>query len=280
MTTAEITTPERIGTKVWDNKRLVASANAITLEISDSGYAQVCSTWHAEETALPFTRIYIVEAGSAWIADRTQTLPMEPNRVYVIPAGAPCAYGCDSHMRKLFFHVNVYRPDRYDILWGSSQIGCFPLEPDLVQRLIHHYQGSSYLDAVIVQRELLGILSAYLDTFQAATENSPSYSDVVAQTIDYIHRNLSAKLRNEELAKRLFISRTYLTDRFRKETGTSLGRYIDDQLMFEAQLRLCKTDASIRTISKELGFSDQFYFSRRFKELCGMTPLQYRKNNR
>lgn len=274
------TTPVRIGTKVWFNRNLESAVNAMSLEIFSSGHAEVRNTWHSEKMAEPFTRIYIVEEGNAWIRDNTQTFQMEPNRAYVIPAGVPCAYGCESRMRKLYFHVYIYRPDRYDLLLGSSQIGCFPLDAAFVQKLIRHYHGSSCLDAVVVQEALTGILATYLEAFQTTPANASGYSDVVAQTIDYIHRNLSAKLRNEELAKRLFVSRTYLTDRFRKETGVSLGKYIDEQLMLEAQLRLCRTDTSIRTISKELGFSDQFYFSRRFKAMYGLTPLQYRKKNR
>ena len=132
----------------------------------------------------------------------------------------------------------------------------------------------------MLRSQLLLLLGQYLQQTDSLSAMPPHYSEVVVKAMDYIHKHLSARLRNEELAKHLYVSRTYLTDRFRKETGTSLGRYIDDQLMFEAQLRLCKTDSSIRTISKDLGFSDQFYFSRRFKELCGVTPLQYRKNNR
>ena len=103
---------------------------------------------------------------------------------------------------------------------------------------------------------------------------------MVLKTIDFINGHISAKLRIKELADRLFVSRTYLTERFRKETGVSLGKYIDDRLMQEAQLRLCRTEDSIYTISLDLGFSDQCYFSRRFKQLCGLTPQQYRSQNR
>ena len=38
------------------------------------------------------------------------------------------------------------------------------------------------------------------------------------------------------------------------------------------------TDISILTLSRRLGFSDQFYFSRRFKEIFGKSPREYRKN--
>jgi len=67
---------------------------------------------------------------------------------------------------------------------------------------------------------------------------------------------------------------------FRKEVGVSVGQYIDDQLMRTAQERLDQTNDSIAKISQSLGFADSYYFSRRFKQLCGITPLRYRRLRR
>ena len=71
-----------------------------------------------------------------------------------------------------------------------------------------------------------------------------------------------------------------MSEKFRQEVGVTLGKYIDDQLMAAAQWQLLKTKVSIGEISDALGYCDQFYFSRRFKQLCGETPLQYRKKIR
>ena len=83
----ENTTPVRIGTKVCMNEQLMDVLNGMTLEVHDSGYAEVRNTWHADNSLCPFTRIYIVREGTAWISDPEQTFRMEKNRVYVIPAG-------------------------------------------------------------------------------------------------------------------------------------------------------------------------------------------------
>lgn len=271
---------KRIGTKVWRNEKLIAAANAMTVQIHDNGYAEVRNTWHSEKSALPFTRIYIVQKGTAWISDSVQTYQMEPNHVYIIPPGAACSYRCDGIMRKLYFHINVYNADHYDLLWGSQRIGCFPVERDYVETLLEHYRRDEYLDVTILRAELLRLFGRYLRQYRPAALVPREYSEVVLKTIDFINGHISAKLRIKELADRLFVSRTYLTERFRKETGVSLGKYIDDRLMQEAQLRLCRTEDSIYTISLDLGFSDQCYFSRRFKQLCGLTPQQYRSQNR
>jgi two-component system response regulator YesN len=62
--------------------------------------------------------------------------------------------------------------------------------------------------------------------------------------------------------------------------GISLGKYIDDQLIASAQRQLSQTQASIGQISNALGYSNQCYFSRRFKQISGMTPQAYRAKNK
>ena len=64
-----------------------------------------------------------------------------------------------------------------------------------------------------------------------------------------------------------------------RELGMTVGQYIDDRLLVEARSMLCHSDQEISQISAALGFSDQFYFSNKFKARTGYTPLQYRKVN-
>jgi len=45
-----------------------------------------------------------------------------------------------------------------------------------------------------------------------------------------------------------------------------------------AQFRLHDTAAGVAEIAAELGFCDQFHFSRVFRAITGCSPLQYRKN--
>ena len=106
------------------------------------------------------------------------------------------------------------------------------------------------------------------------------YSRLVTDTIAYIRDNLSSQLRLDNLASISFVSKSQLRNKFRSETGITLGRYIDEQLILEAQRRLCQTEDAISKISFDLGFCDQFYFSNRFSRRCGIAPQVYRKRTR
>lgn len=73
------------------------------------------------------------------------------------------------------------------------------------------------------------------------------------------------------------MSPSTLAKRFKAETGTTLGRYLDGLLLQKAQQKLLSTDEPIGRIAEALGFCDQFYFSRYFKQRRQETPSRYRQ---
>lgn len=102
----------------------------------------------------------------------------------------------------------------------------------------------------------------------------------MADAISYIRQNLSLGISVRQLSDMLFVSESMLSKRFTKETGISIGKFVDREVMIEAQRRLLLSDEPIQQISEELGFCDQFYFSKKFKQFCGISPIKYRKQSR
>lgn len=103
-------------------------------------------------------------------------------------------------------------------------------------------------------------------------------SPIVDRTIRYITRNINQKIFVEEIAKHLKVNRSYLSVKFKAETGMSVSDFITKQKIIEAQRLLRNTDKSLLQISNYLDFSSQSYFQLQFKKYTGMTPLQYRQN--
>lgn len=241
--------------------------------------AELDESWRGESYTLPFNRMYLVESGGGILAIGGREVTMRPGMAYLVPAGAPLRYRCDGYMKKTFLHFNLLRPDQYDIMDGFGQVCQVPLPPELHARLRQGGSGSTIAHHLLVKQSFYELLGLFLEGYDLAAGNIPSYCAHVEDTLAYIRENLSAKLRVEDLAKRRFVSQSCLAEVFRREVGVSIGRYIDDQLMMAAQLRLCKTRDSIQTISRDLGFSDQCYFARWFKKAQGVTPTQHRKRS-
>ena len=104
-----------------------------------------------------------------------------------------------------------------------------------------------------------------------------NYSETVKKIIIYIQNNLSMSLTTEEIAKNLFLSKTTVATAFKKETGTTIGEYIDNLIFTKISYLLANDSISIREISQQFGFCDSHYLSRRFKKKFKVTPTEFRK---
>ena len=192
--------------------------------------------------------------GEAVLTTDEQRVVMEPGHLYLIPPGLRFDYSCRDRFTKLYFHVNILRPDGYDLMQGFGRIGVASVEPARIANLAARYGSNRLADLVQVKTELYRLMDQILTEYDFASDAMRTYSPWIQDTISYIQANLSARLSVEQLARRLFVSRSFLTERFRRETGVTIGRYLDDQLMAAAQWQLLRTGRSIGEISESLGY--------------------------
>ena len=95
---------------------------------------------------------------------------------------------------------------------------------------------------------------------------------------NYIQHHMSETITVEQIAAALFLSRPYLSRRFKTETGENLKDYIYLEKMAEARRLLRYSDKSIAAISDYLGFSSQSHFTKEFKKYVGKNPGEYRES--
>lgn len=259
---------------------MAKTVSSIQLYLGYAGYATVNQAWKTDRLSTPFNRLYLVESGEGMLYTEREEIVMRPGKAYLLPAGLSCSYRCPETMCKLFFHLNLQQPNGYDIMLGFDRIAVADISLESLQKLRGSCEGNSCIDSIAVTVSLYQILLDMQEVYGFAKDVLPAYSDLVSNTIQDIRNHLSAQLRVGELAKRQYVSRTHLSQQFHKEVGVSIGKYIDQQLMNEAQWQLSRTDDSVEKISSALGFCNQFYFSKCFKDSCGMSPLAFRKRLR
>lgn len=92
-----------------------------------------------------------------------------------------------------------------------------------------------------------------------------------------IDADSSAPIRLGKLAEEMDLSRHYLCRAFKKHTGVSIGAYQLRQRINNAMQMLLDSRDSVLDVALACGFSDQSFFNRKFKELAGVTPTQWRK---
>jgi len=120
------------------------------------------------------------------------------------------------------------------------------------------------------------MLLDYTDKVQKLQNNSHSKS--IIKSMNYINKHLYEKLSIPEIAEYTGINASYLSQLFRKQAGISISKYIQIKKIAEAK-KLLLDKSSILNVSVLLGFNDQSYFTKVFKECTGITPKEYKQSS-
>ncbi len=262
------------------NSAIMDLINGIDMRLGYVGYAAVDRNWKTGDLATPFNRLYLIESGTGFLATGDDELVLSPGNAYLLPAGLPCSYRCDDSLSLLFFHFNLTKQGRDDLMDGLKRPAVVDFPEEELKDLKNLCENSGYTDAFEVICSLNNIVLRMMRKYHFHRNAPPVYSECVARTISVIGKQLSAGLRIDELAEQSFISGSYLSRRFKSEVGITIKQYIHLQLINAAQWMLSNTDAGVEKISSDLGFCNQFYFSEWFRKHCRVSPMQYRRGTK
>ena len=136
----------------------------------------------------------------------------------------------------------------------------------------------AYLLKPIDRTELERAYRAVRDAVGEAPEEAPAQrASVSERAMDYIRANSDRPLTVADVAAHIHIVPNYLSNLFRKETGTSVTEVIRCEQMRAAARLLRTTDLYLYEIAEKLGYRDVKYFSLIFKEYYQLTPKGYRQ---
>jgi len=105
---------------------------------------------------------------------------------------------------------------------------------------------------------------------------SPLKRDYVWQAIHFIESSYNKPINITHLAEMLSVDRNYLCRIFKKETGTSIKKFLIRYRLGVAATKIRLSKKTFKEIASEIGFEDSLYFSRLFKRQYGVSPSEYR----
>lgn len=109
---------------------------------------------------------------------------------------------------------------------------------------------------------------------------APAQGDSLAETIEWMERNLKRDLNVEVIARRAAMSGRTLARRFKEQTGMTPAKWVARARIRRAQSLLETTPLSVESIADAVGFGSAMAFRARFRELVGVSPLDYRRSFR
>ncbi|TCW32616.1 AraC-like DNA-binding protein [Thermohydrogenium kirishiense] len=111
--------------------------------------------------------------------------------------------------------------------------------------------------------------------------SSSKYDNIVKKIVKIVEtRYGDMNLSVDSIADNIGLTASYVTKIFKQHTGKTVIEYINEKRIEMAKLLLRETTDSISVIAEKCGFANVTYFHRSFKKVVGITPNQYRCNNR
>ena len=113
--------------------------------------------------------------------------------------------------------------------------------------------------------------------YATKTKGESKASDAIKLAVDAIEKEYNKNERIEKYAQMCHMSPTYFYQEFRALTGMSPIQYRNHIRINVAKSDIHNTDMTIKEIAVKVGISDEFYFSRLFKRITGISPKQFKQ---
>lgn len=125
--------------------------------------------------------------------------------------------------------------------------------------------------------ELTNIFYTWLEP-EKSKDNS-EYDAMCEEIAKYIKTNYKENISVIEIGKHFGVSPTTLSKKFKKYFGVSIPKYLN-HFRIELARALMDDDSKkmVKEISLEVGYNDQYYFSKTFKKIVGVWPTEYSRN--
>lgn len=231
--------------------------------------------------------IYYLEKGSRSHLINGINYQATPGTFILIPPGVPHQTSGTAFKRRLI-HFNLSLLER---LFNKNYIKTM-LEP---------FDNIIYLSSTNSSEYVLGIFNnaevAYkTDNYEAFSietakllqfirlQNSTIEQDCTPNLLLKIEKFIQENAHNiislDELAKNFFISKYYLCHLFKKERNTTVMTYITHIKIQKAAEMLINTNKKSNEICYLMGFNSEYYFSKCFTNVLGISPSKYRSQFR
>ena len=184
--------------------------------------------------------------------------------------------------RGYFFNISTQDPELCDLLdhlpnsftlWNISQI------IKLIQEMIATEDPDSLEGRILLQGyscQIIHLLAHYRQGSNALDHTAYRHRKTLRMADKYIREHLAEDLSLGALAKLCNLDPTYFHKLYTAAYGKTPAQHVLGYRIAAAKTGLIECRLSVEELATRCGFSNQSYFCRKFKQVTGMTPLQYR----
>lgn len=237
--------------------------------------------------------IHFVKEGKGYLEINGQNIEVHEDQFFIVPAN----------------EISTYTADQEDP-WKYSWIGFMGIQSDFfVQSLLQSSENGFVVDCrstTFYEKKIKKIIELN-NTYDLKKDNLSLYfkinsimynivgnlldeflpkndvdtnSTISFQAIRYMDLHYHDDIQISDIANYIGIHPNYLSLKFKNDVGISPKKYLTNLKIKKAETLLIKNDDPIYLIASSVGFSDALAFSKLFKKELGVSPSEFRKDNK
>lgn len=255
--------------------------NGIIYEIAEAWQASVVPQW-AEGQPLEHHTLVYISRGTGVLTVNGQPLKLERDTLYMYSPETrlQLAAGGGDELQLSWIAFDIYRllkkgrqRREYQRETGFPLQGCLRIGGSQFKQLFHLLVAEGQLwreqHPFLSQQYLHDMLDGLLRYAGPAPNDTERRLKL---TLDYVQNHYQEDIRIDKLAEMAQLHPSYYSQVFKQAMGKSPVAFLTHLRVNRAKEMLLLTDKPVRDIAAEVGYRDEFYFSRRFKETCGYSP--------
>lgn len=233
---------------------------------------------------------YIQRGKGTFSSAGHHTAELKKGDLFILPKGVPCFYQADRKDPWSYFWLGFSGIKITNFIKGSSladknylrNIGETQFYESLAKLFDVAHQRKSLANDLLTESLIYQTFYHLVTEFPTQKSLHPSYSEEQTQlAMQYLQTNYGDdKCTITEVCRQLEFSRSYLYKLIKNDTGLSPQQLLTKIRMEHSKELLNNTDHSIQTISRMVGYTDEFTFSKAFKRYSGLSPKIYRENSK
>ncbi|WP_242773461.1 AraC family transcriptional regulator [Brevibacillus parabrevis] len=252
----------------------------INVELLNHGAGAVL----AEEVTSSYT-LFVFKSGKGRIYTESFSAAFSTDSVFLLPPAAVYQFesmddGRIEYFRIAFgvFHIEDGKAEPYSqpLFPDRQELRVYP-QSQWNELLAQLYVGHASRHGIEAYRQQLQFqeVIAFLLEHNMGGDQLQGPTQAVEQAIQYMRTSFQDPITVVQLARMANVPSWQFTSIFKELTGKNPLDYLTELRINCAKELLIRTESPLREIAELVGFTDEYYFSRRFRHMTGFSPRQY-----
>lgn len=183
------------------------------------------------------------------------------NEEYVLKEGIEYL---EAVTNELIEYINQY------VVKHLNNVGEINKKMDILKNVLNF---NKYKEFYYVLKDLI----IYLDEYLFQIKNTYSDKKFIEKAVVYINENYNKDLSLAVVSNVVSLNYSYFSQVFKEHTGENFISYLKKVRIEKAKQLLSNKELKIYEVAKQVGIDDSRQFTKTFKCLTGITPLEYRE---